>query len=84
MIVVELNGKKIVKADLNRWTQAGRNPDGGHNKFPHVIGALPREGFICLQNYGATPVWFKNIRLKPLTDRKPQYTGKEPIDKVLR
>jgi len=29
-------------------------------------------------------VWFRNIRLKPLTDRKPQYTGKEPIADVLR
>ncbi len=84
LITVELNGKEIVKADLNRWTKAGQNPDGGHNKFPHAIGALPREGFICLQNYGATPVWFKNIRLKPLTNRKPQHTGKEPIGKVLR
>jgi hypothetical protein len=84
LITVELNGKEIVKADLNQWTKAGQNPDGAHNKFPHAIASLPREGFICLQNYGATPVWFKNVRLKPLTDRKPQYTGKEPIDKVLR
>jgi len=84
LVAVELNGKEIVKADLNQWTKAGRNPDGGHNKFPHAIGALPREGFICLQNYGATPVWFKNVRLKPLSDRKPQHTGREPIEKVLR
>ena len=80
----ELNGKEVVKADLNRWTKAGQNLDGKHNKFPHAIGSLPREGFICLQNCGATPVGFKNIRLKPLTDRKPKHSGKEPIDKVLR
>jgi len=84
LITVELNGQGIVRADLNQWTKAGQNPDGGHNKFPRSIGALPREGFICLQNYGATPVWFKNIRLKPLTDRKPRHTGKEPINEVLR
>lgn len=84
LTTVELNGQEIVKADLNRWTKAGQNPDGGHNKFPHAIGVLPREGFICLQNYGATPVWFKNIRIKLLSDRKPQYTGKEPINEVLR
>ena len=55
-----------------------------HNKFPHAIGALPHEGFVLLQNYGATPVWFRNVRLKSLSDRKPQYTGKEPISKVLQ
>ncbi len=84
LIAVELNGKEIVKADLTQWTKAGQNPNGEHNKFPHAIGSLPREGFICLQNYGATPVWFKNVRLKLLTDRKPQYTGKEPLTEVLR
>ena len=84
LVVVDLNGKEIVRADLSQWVKAGQNPGGGHNKFPHAIGELPREGFICLQNYGATPVWFRNVRLKPLSDRKPQYTGKEPIGKVLQ
>ena len=84
LVVVELNGKEIVRADLSQWVKAGKNPGGGHNKFPHAIGELPREGFICLQNYGATPVWFRNVRLKSLSDRKPQYTGKEPIGKVLQ
>jgi len=84
LITVELNGKEIVKADLNQWTTAKQNPDGKHNKFPNAIGALPREGFIGLQDYGATPVWFKNVRLKALSDRKPQFTGKEPIADVLK
>jgi len=84
LIVVELNGKEIVRADLNRWTKVHQNPDGAHNKFPHAIGSLPRDGFIGLQNYGGTPVWFRNVRIKTLTDRKPQFTGKEPIDQVLR
>lgn len=82
-IVVEMNGKQIVKADLDQWTKPRENPDGSHNKFPHAIGALPREGFIGLQNYGATPVWFRNVRLKALSDRQPRYTGKEPITEVL-
>jgi len=84
LITVELNGKEIVKADLNQWTTPGLNPDGKHNKFPHAIGLMPREGFIELQNYGGKAVWFRNIRLKPLSDRKPQFTGKEPITEVLR
>ncbi|NCO41463.1 MAG: hypothetical protein COY42_01035 [Armatimonadetes bacterium CG_4_10_14_0_8_um_filter_66_14] len=84
LVTVELNGKEIVQADLDQWTTANQNPNGSHNKFPHAIGSLPREGFLGLQNYGGVPVWFRNIRLKPLTDRKPQYTGKEPIADVLR
>jgi hypothetical protein len=84
LIVVELNGKEIVRADLNRWTTAHQNPGGAHNKFPHAIGSLPREGFIGLQNYGGTPVWFRSVRIKTLTDRKPQLTGKEPIGQVLK
>jgi hypothetical protein len=84
LIVVELNGQEIVRADLNRWTTAHQNPDGAHNKFPHAIGSLPREGFVGLQNYGGTPVWFRNVRIKTLTDRKPQQTGQEPIDQVLK
>jgi hypothetical protein len=80
---VELNRTEIVKADLSRWTKLGENPDGTHNKFPHAIGALPREGFVGLQNYNATPVAFRNVRIKALPDRKPRYTGKEPIKDVL-
>lgn len=84
LITIELNGKQIIKADLAQWTTARKNPDGKGNKFPHPIAALPREGFIGLQNYGGRALWFRNIRLKPLSDRKPQHTGKEPIAAVLQ
>lgn len=83
LLTVELNGKEVVRANLDQWTKARTNPDGSHNKFPHAIGELPREGFIGLQNYGASPVWFRNVRLKLLSDRQPRFTGAEPIDQVL-
>jgi len=83
LLTVELNRQEIVHADLDRWTKAHHNPDGSENKFPHAIGALPREGFIGLQNYGGAPVWFRNVRLKPLSDRQPRFTGAEPIEQVL-
>jgi len=86
LIRIELNGKEIVKADLNQWTIPHTKPDGSQNKCPHVpdaVGTLPREGFIVLENYGAVPVWFRNIRIKPLSDRKPRYNGNEPLDQVL-
>lgn len=82
-ITVVLNDKEIVKADLSLWTKKGLNPDGQHNKFAYPIAALPREGFIGLQNYGGKAVWFKNVRLKKLSDRAPKFTGKEPIGEVL-
>jgi hypothetical protein len=84
LITIELNGKEIVKADLNQWTTAHVNPGGGHNKFPYAIGLMPREGFIELQNYGGKAVWFRNIRLKALSGRKPEFTGKEPMADVIR
>jgi|GEM_PF-1187263 len=83
LVDIELNGKSIVKADLSKWTTPRRNPDGKGNKFPYAIGSLPREGFIGLQNYGGKALWFRNVRIKPLSNRKPLYTGKEPIADVL-
>jgi hypothetical protein len=83
LITIELNYKVVVEADLNKWTTAHKNPDGKHNKFPHAIGSLPREGFVGLQNYGGVPFWAKNVRLKKLSDRQPKWTGKEPIEQVL-
>ncbi len=83
LMTVELNGQQIVKADLSQWVKAHLNPDGSPNKFPHAIAALPREGFIGLQNYGGAALWFRNIRLKPLSDRRPKFTGQEPIEQVL-
>ena len=73
------------KIDKDGWEVLfdGKNPDGGKNDFPYAIGKLPREGFVALQNYDATPVWFRNVRIKPITNRQPRYTGKEPIERVL-
>jgi len=83
VVQVELNGKAIVEADLNKWTIPHQNPNGSKNKYPHAIGNLPREGFLALQNHGGSPVWFRNVRIKPLGDRQAKYTGKEPITEVL-
>lgn len=83
-VEVELNSKQILTADLTQWTKAHQNPDGKHNKYAYPMGSLPQEGFVGLQNYGGVPVWFKNIRLKVLSDRKPKLTGKEKTADVLK
>ena len=65
-VSVELNGRLVSKLDLNEWTQAGTRPDGSDHKFRDIVFKdHPREGYIGLQDHGA-PVWFKNIKLRPL------------------
>jgi len=77
-LTVELNGVVVNGLDLDRWTEPGRNPDGGKNKFRYAYADLIREGFIGFQDHGK-PVWFRQIRVKPLGDREAQYTGDEPF-----
>lgn len=64
-IVVELNGEKVIDMDLDRWSEAGKNPDGTPNKFKKPLKDFPRRGFIGLQDHHK-PVWFRNIRIKTL------------------
>lgn len=61
----ELNGKRIIDADLDDWKEAGKNPDGTKNKYRTALKDFPREGHIGLQDHGAK-VSFRNIRVKPL------------------
>jgi sugar phosphate isomerase/epimerase len=66
-INVELNGQQIVDMDLDRWTEPHKNPDGTPNKFNTAYKDMPRKGHIGLQYHGQ-PVWYRNIRIKPLPD----------------
>ena len=64
-ITIVLNGEAIVDADLDRWTEPQKNPDGSKNKFPRAMKDFARSGYIGLQDHGR-PVWYRNIRLKAL------------------
>ena len=64
-VAVELNGESIVDLDLDRWSEPQKNPDGTKNKFPKALKEFARSGYIGLQDHGR-PVWFRNIRIKPL------------------
>lgn len=57
-IEVEMNGKPITSMNLDEWTV----PKG---KFPTAYAKMPRKGFIGMQDHG-NPVWFRNIRIRPL------------------
>jgi len=65
VIQIELNGVQIIDMDLNRWTEARKNPDGSRNKFKTAYKDMPREGYIGFQDHGK-PVWFRNVRIRPL------------------
>lgn len=64
-IYVNLNGQDIIDMDLDRWTEAGKNPDpsGTKNKFRTAYKDMPREGHLGFQYHG-NPIWFKNLKIK--------------------
>jgi hypothetical protein len=65
VIAVLLNGEWVTRADLNRFTQPNKRPDGSAHKFDIAYRDHPQKGFLGLQDHGS-PCWFKNIKLKPL------------------
>lgn len=64
-VIVFLNGEQVVKANLDDWKTANKNPDGTDNKFKTALKDLPRTGHIGLQYHGH-PVWFRNMKIKGL------------------
>lgn len=69
LITVLLNGGVIINADLNRWSETGKNPDGTPNKFPVALKDYARKGpigFQGLHGKAMAPVWYRNVKIKPL------------------
>jgi len=68
-IEIVLNAEKVIDMDLDQWTEAGKNPDGGKNKFKTAYKDMPRMGFIGFQDHG-NAVWYKNIKIKVMDEKK--------------
>lgn len=64
-IEVVLNGQRIIDMDLDKWTEAHKNPNGSRNKFNTAYKDMPRVGYIGFQYHGH-PVWYRNIKIKTL------------------
>ena len=65
LLKVVLNGRQVIDMDLERWGEAGKNPDGTKNKYRKALKDFPRSGYIGLQDHNH-PVWFRNIKVKKL------------------
>lgn len=64
-INIVMNETPIIDMDLNRWTEARKNPDGTKNKFRTAYKDMARKGYIGFQ-YHSDPVWCRNVRIVSL------------------
>jgi hypothetical protein len=64
-IDVGLNGARVTSADLSRFSEPNRRPDGSQHKFDVAYKDHAQRGYIGLQDHGQ-PCWFKNIKLRSL------------------
>lgn len=66
-VAVELNGVKVNDLNLAEWTSPGKRPDGSaHLLTALALKDLPKTGPVGFRDDYGIPVWFKNLRIKPL------------------
>jgi len=68
LIWIDVNGKRTLYMNLDRWTTPKMNPDGTPNKFKTAYKDMARKGYIGFQDHGRR-VWFRNVKIKPLPKR---------------
>lgn len=69
MISVVFNGEEVINADLDKWFEVGKNPDGTPNKFKKALKDFARSGPIGLQGLhgkAQAPVYYRNLKIKVL------------------
>ncbi|MGB6220525.1 3-keto-disaccharide hydrolase [Haloferula sp.] len=68
-ITLVFNGEQVLDVDLDRWNEAHKNPDGTPNKFAVALKDYARKGPIGFQGLHGkeqAPVYYRNLRIKPL------------------
>lgn len=69
LVSVVFNGEEVINANLDNWSEAGKNPDGTPNKFKEALKDYARKGPIGLQGLhgkAQAPVWYRNLKIKVL------------------
>ena len=69
LVIVVFNGEEVIHADLDKWTEAHKNPDGTPNKFKVALKDFARTGPLGLQGLHGkekAPVWYRNLKIKTL------------------
>lgn len=69
IITVVLNGERVTKFDMRKWTSAKKNPDG--SEIPPWLSRpkakLATKGHIGLQGkHAGAPIYFRNLKLREL------------------
>ena len=70
-IYVVHNGEQVIDMNLNRWTEAGQNPDGTENKFDRVIKNQVEGGPIGFQGIhggAGQPVLYRDVKIRRLEE----------------
>ncbi len=62
-IFITMNNERIIRMDLDEWTEAHKNPDGTKNKFNTAYKDMARSGVFGFQDHGH-PVWYRNVRVR--------------------
>jgi hypothetical protein len=73
MIYVVLNDELVNVMDRRRYTSAKKNPDGSNIPpwLSKPVADLPQRGHIGLQGkHGGAPIYFRNMRIKTLPQKK--------------
>jgi hypothetical protein len=69
LVSVVFNGEEVIHADLDKWNEAKKNPDGTPNKFSKALKDYARTGPIGLQGLhgkAMAPVYYRNLKIKVL------------------
>lgn len=69
LVSVVFNGEEVIHADLDKWSEKGKNPDGTPNKFPVALKDYARSGpigFQGLHGKAQAPVYYRNVKIKTL------------------
>ena len=67
LVTIELNGEKINELNTDEFDTVGKRPDGtAHRLTKLAVKDMPRTGAIGFRDDHGGPIWYKNVKLKPL------------------